>query len=147
MTGAPLTPEERARLARIADAMFPRTDEMPSASDVEVSGRLVDRVLHAVPSLAPGLRGALSAARAGPPEAALAELRERHPREARTLFLVLASAYYLAPEVQDRVGYHGQEARTIDVFELPGYLEDGSLERVIERGRRYVDVEDEGASA
>ncbi len=46
--------------------------------------------------------------------------------------------------MQDRVGYHGQEARTIDVHELPGYLEDGSLERVLARGRHYRDVDGYG---
>jgi len=144
MSDTALTAEQRERIRALADVMFPRTAEMPSASDVDVSGRLVDQVLRAVPALADGLREALAAAD-GPASSAFVELRDRHPREARSLFLVLASAYYLAPEVQDRVGYHGQEARKLDFFELPEYLEDGTLDRVIARGPRWVDAA-EGAA-
>lgn len=146
MTDTPIGPEQRRRLAAIADVVFPRTAEMPSASDVDASGRLLDRVLRAVPSLVPGLRDALSAA-GGTPENALERLRDADPRLFKTLFLVLASAYYVAPEVQERTGYHGQDARKIDFFEVPAYLEDGSLDRVIARGPRWVDADDEAPRA
>ena len=136
---AAITPEDRDRLRAIADVVFPRTAEMPSASDVGLAGKHVDRVLASVPSLLKQLRRGLSVVD-GAPEDVLATLRDREPVAFRTLFLVLASAYYIAPEVQERTGYHGQEARTIDVFELPAYLEDGTLDRVIARGPRWVDA-------
>ena len=135
-----LSPRERERLALLADTVLPRTDTMPSATDLDVHGALVDRVLRVVPSLAADLRAALAAAD-GEPDAALEGLRRRQPGAFKTLMLVIIGAYYLSPTAQDRVGYHGQEARTIDVYEVPAYLEDGSLDRVIARGRHYRDVE------
>ena len=130
--------EDRERLRQIADVVFPRTAEMPSASDVGVSDALADRVVGAVPSLAADLDAALVATTASG-EAALAELRQRNRRLFNRVMLLIASAYYMAPDVKDRIGYHGQEARTLDVFEVPAYLEDGTLDRVIERGPSWVD--------
>jgi hypothetical protein len=130
--------ERRARLAKIADVVFPRTADMPSASDVGLSGELVDRVLRTVPTLAGALRSALDAMD-GPAQNALEKLRDGRPILFRRFMLIVASAYYLSNEVRDRIGYHGQEAKKIDVFEVPAYLEDGTLDRVIERGPLWVE--------
>jgi hypothetical protein len=137
---AAISREERERLGQIADVVFPRTAEMPSAGEVGACDMLVDRVVRAVPSLAGDVSAAL-AATASEGEAALVELRERNRRLFNRLMLVIASAYYLSSEVRERVGYRGQEARTLDFFEVPAYLEDGTLDRVIERGPQWVDVD------
>ena len=139
-SGDVISREDRVRLGQIADVVFPRTDQMPSAGDVGVGGVLADRVVHAVPSLAVDLHAALSATAASG-EAALVDLREHQRRLFNRLMLVIASAYYSSSEVRDRVGYHGQEAKKLDVFDVPEYLEDGSLDRVIARGRRWIDVD------
>lgn len=130
--------EDRARLARVADVILPRTPAMPAASEVGVQGALLDRVLAAMPDLAPRLRDALGRVGAEP-AAALAELRGRAPDLFKAVMLAVCAAYYLSPAVRERLAYPGQEARTIDVHELPSYLEDGSLERVVARGPLYQD--------
>jgi hypothetical protein len=137
---AAISREDRERLRQISDVVFPRTAEMPSANDVGVSDVLVDRVVRAVPSLAADVSAAL-ASTASDGEAALVEIRGSNRRLFNRLMLVIASAYYLSTEVRDRVGYHGQEARKLDFFEVSEYLEDGSLDRVIARGRRWIDVD------
>jgi len=53
--------EERERLRTIADVVFPRTAEMPSAGDVGACDMLVDRVVRAVPPLAADASAALAA--------------------------------------------------------------------------------------
>ena len=141
---APISRGDRERLRTIADVVFPRTAEMPSAGDVGACDMLVDRVVRAVPPLAADASAAL-AATASEGEAALVELRERNRRLFNRLMLLIASAYYMSTEVRERVGYRGQEARTIDFFEVPAYLEDGTLDRVIERGRRWIDVDPSAA--
>lgn len=134
-----LTDAERARLAKIADIAFPRTSEMPSASDVGLAERLVDRALNAVPSLTSELREAL-AKMDGADEAAFLALRDTQPTLFKSFMLVMGSAYFMSPDVRDRIGYHGQEAKKIDIYEVPEYLEDGRLERVIERGPLWIDA-------
>jgi hypothetical protein len=140
MSEASITREDRARLAKIADVVFPRTAEMPSASDVAVTDALADRVARYVPALAADVHAALAATSADG-EDALTDLRGRNRRLFNRLMLFIASAYYLSTDVRQRVGYPGQEARKLDFFDVPAYLEDGTLDRVIERGRRWIDVE------
>ncbi|MDE3100637.1 MAG: hypothetical protein KGJ98_00215 [Chloroflexota bacterium] len=131
---------ERERLARLADAILPAYGPMPSASAVGVSGPLLDRALSILPSV-DGVLARVLARPADDPRAVVEDLRSRDAAGFRTLVLVVAATYYLSPEVRDALGYQGQEALRIDPFELPGYLEDGSLERVIARGPLYRDPE------
>lgn len=133
--------EGRARLARLADVILPAAATMPAASDVGVAADVLDRVLFACPGLAQPLLRALEADDAGNPEARLRWLRQHAPDLFSTLTLVVVSAYYMSPLVRDRIGYDGQQARRIDVFELPGYLEDGSIERVVARGPLFRPVD------
>ncbi len=99
---AALSREDRERLRKIADVVFPRTAEMPSAGDVGACDMLVDRVARAVPSLAADASAAL-AATTSEGEAALVELRERNRRLFNRLMLLIASAYYMSTEVRERV--------------------------------------------
>ncbi len=92
MSEESITREDRARLAKIADVVFPRTAEMPSASDVDVTGALADRVARYVPALAADVHAALAATSADG-EAALTDLRGRSRRLFNRLMLFIASAY------------------------------------------------------
>ncbi len=136
---APIEADERRRFARVAEVILPRSASMPSASDIAVADALLDRVLRAIPSLQARLHEGLAQPETDG-EPALAELRARRPPLFSALVLAALAAYYLSPAVRERIGYGGQRALPIDVHELPGYLEDGSLERVIARGRIYRDL-------
>lgn len=137
--GATITEDERQRLAALADAILPRTGLMPGASDVGIAGALLDRVLRSSPSLAPAVRKALALS-GRDPAATLQSLRAEEASAFAALMLAVVAAYYMSPEVRERIGYDGQPAAPIDVHELPAYLEDGTLERVIARGPLYLDV-------
>ncbi|HZP95516.1 MAG TPA: hypothetical protein VFC31_04135 [Candidatus Limnocylindria bacterium] len=139
-TAVALPAAERDALGRLADAILPRTETMPAASEVGVPGVLIDRVFRTAPALAPRVRAALAGIGADP-SASLAEMRRDAPSLFRDVMTAVCAAYYLAPEVKDRLGYHGQEARRIDVHELPAYLADGTLDRVVARGPRYRDID------
>ena len=134
-----LDPLIRARIAGLAEVILPRTATMPSAGDVAVAGELLDRVLKADPSSRRILEEGLSVDFADAASAVLA-LQASRPDALGSLVFVVAAAYYLSPVVRDLVGYHGQEAVTIDIFDLPAYLEDGSLERVVARGPIFRDA-------
>jgi len=67
-------------------------------------------------------------------------LRDRDPAAFRTLTLVVAAAYYMAPAARQALGYDGQQALRIDPMELPQYLKDGTLDRVVARGPFYRDI-------
>ena len=60
MSAAPLTGDERRRLARLADALIPCRDGMPAASQVQVHGSGADRVTALRPDLLAPARRALA---------------------------------------------------------------------------------------
>jgi hypothetical protein len=134
---------DRARLTAVADAILPATSSLPAPSSVGIATAQLDRVLRAAPELTGPLLDALDRL-AGDPDAGLRALRQVAPAAFSTIMLVVTSGYYMAPDVRRAIGYGGQEALRVDAFELPAYLEDGSLERVIARGALYRDVKNEG---
>ena len=92
---------ERTRLAVLADQLIPAAEGMPSASEAGVAAYGVDQVLKARPDLAAPLGESLAY-----PDVIV--LRVERPELFATLGEVVAGAYYLNPEIQDRVGYHGR---------------------------------------
>lgn len=130
----------RARLKAVADIILPG-GRVPSAGDVGVSDDLIDRVLRADPALRGPLDEALSADLRDPAPS-VADLQREHPTRFRALVLAVVAAYYLSPRAREAIGYSGQQPRTIDVFDLPSYMEDGSLDAIRERGPLYQDTDE-----
>ena len=98
----------RSRLAELADLLIPASDDMPSASAMGVAAHGVDRVLTARPDLVPLLAEAL----AFPGD--LTALRTARPDLFAALGEIVAGAYYLEPEIQDRIGYHGRVSAPVE---------------------------------
>jgi hypothetical protein len=132
-----LSGEGRKRLAALADAMIPAGDGLPSASQAGVAGGAVDRLLGVRPDLLAPLRAALEMAPASMPvERAIATLRTEHPETLAALGEIVAGAYFLNPEVAQRIGYHGRAAIPVDID--VDTSEAVALRRpVVERGRAY----------
>lgn len=134
-----LEPSQRAALSRLADVLLPGARSMPAASEVGVAGRLLDRVLAARPDLEGDVAEVAHLLESESPRPLIERLRGERVSLFRAALLALVGAYYLAPEVLERLGYDGQSAHSIDVFQLPSYFEDGSLDRVVARGPCYAD--------
>jgi hypothetical protein len=127
--------EERGLLAALADVLIPRGENMPSASQAGIAGRWLDAVLTARPDLTSGLRRVLDKASDRGPDEVVAELRATDPAAFGVLAEVVTGAYFMNPDVQQRIGYSGQGRRPIDP--RPDYEEDGLLDSVIRRGPIY----------
>ncbi|HEX2477079.1 MAG TPA: hypothetical protein VHK01_20155 [Lacipirellulaceae bacterium] len=127
--------EERTLLARLADVLIPSGDDMPSASQANVSGRWLDAVLTARPDLTSGLRDVLDRARHRDPFEVIVELRANAPTAFGVLAEIVPAAYFMNPDVQLAIGYTGQGRQPIDP--RPDYEEDGLLDSVIGRGPVY----------
>ena len=115
---------DRERLARLADQLIPGESGMPSASEAGATGEWLDAVL----AVRPDLEAPLAAAR---------ELdRDRDPEGFAALTAAITAAYYMNPEVRERVGYVGQLAIPFDP-DHEDYLQDGLLDSVRSRPPVY----------
>jgi hypothetical protein len=108
---------------------------MPSASQAGVAGQWLDAVLTARPDLSSRLKDVLVNARHGVPADVVADLRAHDPDSFGVLAEIVPGAYFMNPDVQQAIGYAGQEPRAIDP--RPDYMEEGLLESVIRRGPIY----------
>ena len=126
---------ERALLSGLADVLIPAGEGFPSASEAGVAGEGLDQVLAFRPDLAAGLREILTAAEGLSPAELVTSLQRADPGRFGVLAEFVAGAYFLNPEVRDKLGYQGQKAHPIDPH--PDYLDGGLLRSVVDRGRIY----------
>jgi hypothetical protein len=70
-------------------------------------------------------------------EAALEKLNAQDEAAFSALTTIVITTYYMNPKVRESIGYPGQENVAYDSKATQSYLVDGSLARVIARGRKY----------
>jgi hypothetical protein len=99
-----LTTAERERIAVLADLLIPRTGEHRAASEADVAGSGIDRVLGVRPDLLDAVRGFLADLDGAAP-ATFAELYALGSPRFRGFADAVTAAYYLHPEVAKQVGY------------------------------------------
>ncbi len=122
---------ERARLSQLADVLIPGGEGMPSASEAGLGGELLDALLRARPDLAEPLHSALAVA--GPKgDVSLQGLMDCGRAVRATLILVVAGAYYLSPRVRDRLGWHSENGRPLEMGAFPAYIAEGLLDHLVE---------------
>jgi hypothetical protein len=124
----------RARLAQLADQLIPGGHGLPSASEIGVHAKWIDRALAARPDLAAPLHAAL--ARSEEPDVALERLREDDRGTFESFGYLVAGAYLMHPRVRKRLGYPSNVPKPKPAYpdEADMYLADGILDAVIERG-------------
>jgi hypothetical protein len=71
------------------------------------------------------------------PEPALEKLNAEDGEAFSALTTIVIATYYMNPKVRESIGYPGQENVSYDSKATQSYLLDGSLARVIARGRKY----------
>jgi choline dehydrogenase-like flavoprotein len=121
----------RNRLARLADLLIPAGDGQPSATEIGVTGVLLDRVVNMVPSLAGVLLATLDAEVDDDPAGWLNRLSTGNPAAYSSLVLAVSGAYYLDPSVRRGLGYEGQVPQPVRASEYPEYVAEGLLEPVL----------------
>jgi hypothetical protein len=129
-----VTPDRRATFAALADVLVPGDGAMPRAGEVDVAGRLLDRVLRADPGLGRALAVLLDELDGEPAEEAVRQLERQRPASLDLLLLAAGGAYLLDERVRDLLGYHGQEAETLP---RGGFGGEEFLEAVVGRGPRW----------
>jgi hypothetical protein len=135
---AALTDAERALLGRVADHLIPAAHGMPSAAEILTDERL-RFVLTARPDLLEPIRRALRAGHPDEPAERVAALAADDPAALGALQLAIVAGYYTDKRVRELIGYPGQEPITIRSWEVPPYVEEGLIDRVLARGPVWRD--------
>ncbi len=115
------TSADRARLLAAADRLLPSDGVMPTSSEIDVGGALLDRVVAVRPDLLPLLRTDLDAVDEG-----------AEPAGRRALRTVVAGAYYLAPLVRERLGWTVEQGRPLPSPAFPDYVTEGLLDHLLD---------------
>jgi len=103
-----LTDDDRRTYAGIADILIPEAEGMPSASQAGVPDRYLDEALGYRPDLQDAFDQALEAGRGLPPADAVELLNSEHIPAFEALGTLTAGAYFLNPDIRQRIGYPGQ---------------------------------------
>lgn len=130
-----LSEAERTTFGQIADALIPAAHGMPAFSQSGADPVYLDRVLTMRPELLAPLQKGLAAAASSPDADAL---NRDNPDAIGVIGLVASSAYYLVPEIRDRLGYPGQTHRPAMEDEEGDYLD--LIQPVVDRGPIYRKV-------
>ncbi len=128
----------RARFSAVAAHLIPDAHGMPSAGDVIDDVRL-RFVLRARPDLLDDLLAALRPELGEDPPARLDALAREEPDLHSTLVSVVVFGYYTDGDVRERLGYPGQEAKTLYSWKVPDFIEEGLTDKVIARGPVWRD--------
>lgn len=129
---------QRATLTALAAHLIPAAHGMPSAGDV-IDDKRLRFALEARPDLVEPLRTALVTGLPEDPAARLAALERDQPDAHAALLLVVVGAYYTDKVVRERLGYPGQQAKVLQSWKYPVYLEEGLLDGVQARGAIWRD--------
>lgn len=132
-----LDPARRTALGAVADELIPAAHGMPSAGSV-LDLRRIEFVLCARPDLLKPLSDALRPELGDTPRQRLTALADE-PDNLAALQLAVVAGYYSDADVRDRIGYPGQIARPVHAFDYPEYVDEGLIDRVIERGQVWRD--------
>ena len=130
--------DRRAAFTAVAAHLIPEAHGMPSAGDVIGDLRL-RFVLDARPDLLEPLVAALRPELGDDPAGRLARLERDEPAHHAALVLVVVGGYYTDNDVRERLGYPGQEARTLASWKVPPYVEEGLTDQVLARGPIWRD--------
>lgn len=131
------TDEQRATFDVLADVLVPATERMPAASEVDVSGAGLERVLRARPDLEAPLARVLENGPGADPAARLREVQGDDPAGFEALALAATGAYYTDAAVRDLIGYPGQTYDATRVATPDIDISDPMLQRVVARGPIY----------
>jgi hypothetical protein len=131
-------PDRRHAFTAVAGHLIPEAHGMPSAGDVIGDARL-RFVLMARPDIADPLHAALRPELGEDPAARLATLERDEPDSHAALLLTVVGGYYTDKDVRNRLGYPGQEAKTLYSWKVPDFIEEGLTDQVLARGPVWRD--------
>jgi len=138
-TSQPADRDRAETFLAFADFLIPAYQTMPAFSSV-CGWEEALRALDFRPDLKEAFHRGLGADEAGAGADAEAKLEALHAEDGEAfdaVTTVVIATYYMNPKVREQIGYPGQENVSYEPHATQSYLTDGSLGKVIARGRKY----------
>jgi hypothetical protein len=123
-------------LLALADFLIPEHGQMPRFSAVCTQADALAALNFRI-DLKDAFARAISGNIAQGEEAYLESLYRDDDEAFTALATILVCTYYMNPSVRALIGYPGQENVAYDTYATQGYVTDGSLAKVVARGRKY----------
>ena len=120
----------------LADFLIPAYQDKPKFGDV-CTYEDARAALGYRDDLAKAFERALTVDMAAGAEAALERLNSKDTEGFSALTTIVITTYYMNAKVRQSIGYPGQENVSYNSKATQSYLVDGSLAKVIARGRKY----------
>lgn len=119
-----LTPQERQKVAEIADVLIPPSPKGFSASEAGIAGTLLDSLEAHVPERLALVRRVIALESGRTPESALLTLRMEDAAAYDSFCETIAALYFMAPKVREAVGFPGRQPKParVEVTELEDLL-------------------------
>jgi hypothetical protein len=125
-----------ANLLALADFLIPAHGKMPRFSAVCTHADTLSALNFRI-DLKDAFARAIPAELSQGEETYLETLYRKDDEAFTALATVLVCTYYMNPTVRSLIGYPGQENVAYDTYATQGYVTDGSLAKVVARGRKY----------
>ena len=120
----------------LVDHLIPGGDGLPAASAVGLHDELLDKVLRIRPDLQADLDQALQLISGLAPAEGLAALQQESTVY-DSVSVIVAGGYLMSDDVTAALGYRYEEAKPVNSEDVLRAVEDGLLDRVVERGPIY----------
>ena len=131
-----LDASQRASFGELADILIPHAEGMPAATEIDIAGVALDRVLKVRPDLLADVERALKTDAGDPAAERIADLQKHDPTAFDAVAIAATGGYYTDSTVRGLIGYPGQTftpERLADTISL----DDPLIQRVIARGPVY----------
>lgn len=131
-----LDASQRASFGELADILIPHAEGMPAATEIDIAGVALDRVLKVRPDLQADLERAMKTDAGDPAAERIADLQKHDPAAFDAVATAATGGYYTDSRVRGLIGYPGQTfapERLADTITLNEPL----IQNVIARGPLY----------
>jgi hypothetical protein len=140
MTGPYLTSDQCEPLVRLAAVLIPAAGDMPAAYDVAGFSKLIINAARASGYTDQQVAAAVDGISDACDWASAEVFAQTEPANFHVASTLVSAAYFMVPEVLDKLGYPADRRQPAEVEDFVNEYETGILDAVTERGPRYRDV-------
>lgn len=140
LTTGPLSADEVAVVAQVAEVLLPGDEQAPAAASIPALGALIQQAAVALGPEADALRGAIALLPADISWDSVRDFAESYPDEFDIVSVAASGAYFMAPEALTAIGYPQGQRKASRIDLAADEIGSGVLDLVMERDSMVREV-------